>query len=35
MATFSVTYEIVTQESSEEGEAEESGFVIEIGRAHV
>ena len=26
---FSVTYEIVTQESSEEGEAEESGFVIE------
>jgi len=26
---FSVTYEIVTPESAEHGEAEESGFVIE------
>ena len=29
MAKFSVTYEIVTQESAEYGEAEESGFIAE------
>ena len=29
MATFNVTYEIVTQESAEYGEADESGFVCE------
>ena len=26
---FAVTYEIMTQESLEEGEAEESGFIVE------
>ena len=29
MATFNVTYEIVTQESAEYGEADKSGFVCE------
>lgn len=31
MARFSVTYEIVTQESAENGEAEEIGFELESG----
>jgi hypothetical protein len=29
MALFNVTYEIVTQESAEHGDSEESGFVCE------
>lgn len=29
MAKFNVTYEIVTEESAQDGEAEESGFISE------
>ena len=29
MATFNVTYEIVTEESAAEGDAEERGFIAE------
>lgn len=31
MATFNVTYEIVTPESAEHGESDETGFIVEGG----